>query len=151
MGQIFINNESVQLQGKMAQLYQALVELFREDYSSFRHPVEIFLFEQMKDLLLNPTEEGEDLYLDIKTVYAPFHWFFHSILQHSVDLSLVEKKRIFELLQEAENEYQELTGEEDTEKFLLKSLFFKSGKVSIISQPINFQSEKSYPLYRSHN
>ena len=151
MGQIFIHNEPVQLQGKMAQLYQALVELFREDYSSFRHPVEIHLFELMKDLLLNPTEEGEDFFLDVKTVYAPFDWFIHAYAQQSVDLSLVEEKRILELLQEAEAEYQELTGEEKPEKFLLKSLFLKSGKVSLISKPINFQSDEFYPLYRSHN
>ena len=79
MGQIFINNQPVQLRGKTAELYQALVELFQEDYSSFRHPMEILLFDTMKDLLLNPTEEGEDLSLEIETVLRPYAWFIYSI------------------------------------------------------------------------
>ena len=151
MGKIFINNEAVQLQGKIAELYQALVELFREDYSSYRHPAEIYLFELMKDLLLNPKEEGEDYDLELNTVYAPIYWFIHAYAQQSVDLSLVEEKRIIELIKEVESEYQELTGEKKPDKFLLKSLFLNSGKVSIISGPVNCQTHQSYPLYRSHN
>jgi hypothetical protein len=148
MGQIFINDEPVQLQGKIAQLYQALVELFQEDYSSFRNPVEIIKFNRIRDLLLNPTKEGEDLYLEIKTVLKPFEWFHCSILENCVDLSLAEKKGIFQLTLEAEDEYRQLTGSENSEKFIVKSLFFQSGKVSIIRKADSFQRNKSYPLYR---